>query len=82
MNEFMGQFWDQGIDLVTLLVAVFAALAAAGFFRKEKFIRGETLVVEQERDDLRRKLAAAEVRLAHVDPERFLDEITELYDSA
>ncbi|MCV6594896.1 MAG: tetratricopeptide repeat protein [Silicimonas sp.] len=64
-------FWGA----LSAIAAVVAALAAMGFFRKEQIVRGALYTVQSERDDLREKLARAEVRLGQVDPERFLDRI-------
>lgn len=72
-------FW---VQVVSALAALIAAGAAVGFFRKEKFVRGELYTTQLERDDMRKRLALAEVRLGRVDPERFLDKADELYDAA
>ena len=42
-------FWTA----VAAIAALFSALAAAGFFRKEQIVLGELYTTQQERDDLR-----------------------------
>lgn len=76
--EWFSQFWDQGVDIVTLVIAFLGMLGTLGFLRKEKITRGEKYTLELERNDLRKRLAKAEVRLNHVDPKKFLDQVSEL----
>ncbi len=47
------------------------------FVRRKRTIR-ELIYVEQERDNFRKQCAKQSVRLNHIDPERFIDRITEL----
>ena len=80
--EWLSQFWDQGVDVVTLVIAILGLLGTLGFFRKEKITKGEKYTLELERNDLRKLLAQAEVCLDKIDPERFLDRVTELESQA
>ena len=76
MSGMFTNYWDNIIDIATLVIAIIGVLVSAGFFvRRRRDIR-DLIYIEQERDDLKRKLAAAEVRLSKVDPERFIDAVT------
>jgi tetratricopeptide (TPR) repeat protein len=81
--------WGKVVDIATLLIAFFALLAAAGFFRKERLLRSEKqqLLTEKklatdERDDLAERLKSSQDRLQQVDPETYLEQITRLLQRA
>jgi tetratricopeptide (TPR) repeat protein len=81
MWDFLGDYWDQVIDIATLLVACFGVAVLAGLFVRRKRELKDLLYIEQERDDFRKKCSVYNVRLNAVDPERFIDQVTEAYDT-
>lgn len=81
MWDFIGQFWDQGVDVATLILAIIGTLSTLGLLRRRSKTLKDLIYIEQERDVCRKKLNAAEVRLSHVDPERFIDKANELYSA-
>jgi tetratricopeptide (TPR) repeat protein len=78
MWDWLSRNWDAIKDALLLAFAFLGVLATAGYFnRRQRHIR-ELLYIEQERDDLRKKLVRAEMRLAEVDPERFIERVRDL----
>lgn len=64
---------------VAIISAMVSAMVSAGLFVRHKREIKDLIYVEQERDNFRKKLAVANVRLAQIDPERFIDNAAELY---
>lgn len=81
MWDFIGQFWDQGVDVATLILAIIGTLSTLGLLRRRSKTLKDLIYIEQERDTYRNKLTGAEVRLGDVDPERFIDKANELYEA-
>jgi tetratricopeptide (TPR) repeat protein len=84
-SKFMGyamtmifENWSYISDVVTFSISILAILVSAGFFIRRKRTITELIYVEQDRDNLKRKLNAAGIRLQQVDPERFIDSVIEI----
>lgn len=81
----MGCDRGMGTAILSTVVAAVAAVVAAVAslivaLRKRERVEGQLYNTQQERDDLRKKLARVEVRLDQIDPERFSDRVIELRD--
>jgi len=91
--EYVRQHWDGLTDVLTLLLWFISILVGAGFFIRQKRAAKDLIYVEQERDNLKKTLAAtqarhktecavADRRLNLVDPDRFITQAKSLTDAA
>ena len=62
--------------IVAILVAVVSTVAVIVTFGSKQLLSDNKEQLDQDKEELRLELLRAEIRLKHVDPERFLDEIT------